>query len=57
MKFVLNVGKNAKNEAKCVNCQGRQASNDKKCPKWKEEKEIERIKAERGISYTVAKKK
>ena len=26
------------------------------CPKWKEEKEIQRIKAERGISYTEAKK-
>ena len=45
-----------KNEAKCVNCQGNQASNEKECPKWKEEKEIQRIKAERGISYIVAKK-
>ena len=44
------------NEAKCVNCQGNHASNDKTCPKWKEEKEIQRIKAERGISYTDAKK-
>ena len=45
-----------KNEAKCVNCQGNHASNDKECPKWKEEKEIQRIKAKRGISYTEAKK-
>ena len=45
-----------KNEAKCVNCQGNHASNDKECPKWKEEKEIQRIKSERGISYTEAKK-
>ena len=44
------------NEAKCVNCQGNHASNDKTCPKWKEEKEIQRIKTERGISYTDAKK-
>ena len=44
------------NEAKCVNCQGNHASNDKTCPKWKEEKKIQRIKAERGISYTDAKK-
>ena len=44
------------NEAKCVNCQGNHASNDKTCPKWKEEKEIQRIKAERGILYTDAKK-
>ena len=43
-------------EAKCVNCQGNHASNDKTCPKWKEEKEIQRIKAERGISNTDAKK-
>ena len=40
-----------KNEAKCVNCQGNHTSNDKACLKWKEEKEIQRIKAERGISY------
>ena len=45
-----------KNQAKCVNCQGDHASNDKECPKWKEEKETQRIKAERGISYTEAKK-
>ena len=45
-----------KNEAKCVNCQGNHASNDKECPKWKEEKEIQRIKAERGVSYSEAKK-
>ena len=45
-----------KNEAKCINCQGKHASNDKECPKRKEEKEIQRIKAERGISYTEAKK-
>ena len=45
-----------KNETKCVNCQGKHASNDKECPKWKEEKEIQRIKAERGISYTEANK-
>ena len=45
-----------KNEAKCVNCQGNHASNEKECLKWKEEKEIQRIKAERAISYIVAKK-
>ena len=44
------------NEAKCVNCQGNHASNDKTCPKWKGEKEIQRIKTERGITYTEAKK-
>ena len=45
-----------KNEAKCVNCQRNHASNDKSCPKWKEEKNIQRIKAKRGISYTEVKK-
>ena len=45
-----------KNEAKCVNCQGKHESNNKECPKWKEEKEIQRIKTERGISYIEAKK-
>ena len=45
-----------KNEAKCVNCQGKHESNDKECPKWKQEKEIQRIRAERGISYIEAKK-
>ena len=45
-----------KNEAKCVNCKGNHPSNDRSCPKWKEEKEIQRIKTERGISYTEAKK-
>ena len=42
------------NEAKCVNCQANHASNDTTCPKWKEE--IQRIKAERGITYTETKK-
>ena len=45
-----------KNEAKCVNCQGNHASNEKSCQKRKEEMNIQRIKAERGISYTEAKK-
>ena len=45
-----------KNEPKCVNCQGNHTSNDKACSKWKEEKEIQRIKTERGISYTEAKR-
>ena len=44
------------NEANCANCKGNHASNYKTWPKWKEETEIQRIKAERGISYTEAKK-
>ena len=46
-----------KKEGTCVICQANQASNDKMCPKWKEEKEIQRIKAERGILYTEANKR
>ena len=45
-----------KNEAKFVNCQGNHTSNDRACPKRKEEKEIQRLRAERGISYTEAKR-
>ena len=62
MKFAINVGKKiiqtqrCMHEAKCINCQGNHASNDKTCPKWKEEKDIQRIKEESGISYTEAKK-
>ena len=52
----ITLTQECKNEAKCVNCHGNHASNDKSCPKWKEEKDIQRIKAERGISYTEAKK-
>ena len=43
--------KQCTNEARCVNCQGNHASNDKTGLKWKEEKEIHRIKTERGITY------
>ena len=61
MKYVANAEdhtdySDCKNEAKCINCQGGHSANDKSCPKWKEEKEIQRIKTERGISYTEAKK-
>ena len=47
--------KNVRRKQNAKNCQGKHASNDKECPKWKEKKEIQRIKAERGISYTEAK--
>ena len=54
--FALNVGKKIiqtlKNEVKCINCQGKHASNDKE---WKE-KEIQRLKAERWISNIEDKK-
>ena len=44
------------NEAKCINCEGKHAANDKICPKWKDEKEIQKIKTERNVSYAEAKK-
>ena len=45
-----------KNEVKYVNCQENYAPNDKTCMKWKDKKDIPRIKAEGRISYTEAKK-
>ena len=41
-----------KNQAKCVNCQGNYASNDRSYPRWKEEKEIQKNKSrKRHIIY------
>ena len=36
-----NCGQEGHNEVKCANCQGNHTSNDRACPKWKEEKEIQ----------------
>ena len=58
MKFAINVGKKIIQTLKNARMKRDVsiAKDDKTCPKWKEEKEIQRIKAERGISYTDAKK-
>ena len=39
---------------RCVNCQGCHPANSKNCPKWVEEKQIQKIKASNNISYKEA---
>ncbi|GFX16064.1 kinesin-like protein KIF2A [Trichonephila clavipes] len=41
---------------KCANCKGEHAVYSKICPKWQQEKEIQRIKVLENISYSEAKK-
>ena len=38
----------------CINCQGGHQANSKTCPKWVEEKQIQKIKASNNISYKEA---
>lgn len=38
----------------CVNCEGEHSSFSKDCPRWKEEKEIQRIKITQNISFQQA---
>ena len=42
--------------AKCSNCKGQHGPADKNCPTYKKEAAIQRIRAERGISFGEAKK-
>ena len=44
------------NAPNCVNCSGKHAANAKDCPKWLEEKAIQKLKYEKNISYPEAKK-
>lgn len=39
---------------RCVNCDGGHAANSKDCPKWKIEKEVQRVKLEKNISIPEA---
>ena len=55
-KRIILTLRNANNEAKCVSCQGNHTSNDKGMSKMERRVEIQRIKPERGISYTEAKR-
>jgi len=41
---------------KCPNCSGSHAAYSKDCPKWIMEKNVQRVKAERGISFTEVRK-
>jgi hypothetical protein len=40
-----------KNTPHCVNCDGEHSSFSKDCPKWKEEKEIQRVRITQNISF------
>ena len=42
--------------AKCINCKGNHLSFSKSCPRWLEEKEIQKIKTLKKINYQEAKK-
>ena len=44
------------NAPNCVNCSGKHAANAKDCPKWLEEKAVQKLKYEKNISYPEAKK-
>ena len=41
----------------CVNCQGSHAAFSKNCPKWLEEREVQRLKHTLGISFPEARKR
>ena len=41
---------------KCVNCNGEHTSYSKNCPRWITEKEIQRVRTERKISFPEARK-
>ena len=47
---------NCQNPAKCANCQEAHMAISKDCPIWKKEKQIQKIKAERNISYPEARR-
>lgn len=44
-----------KEVAHCINCDGSHPANSRTCPKWIEEKEIQKIKATGNMTYTKAK--
>ncbi|GFW41222.1 RNase H domain-containing protein [Trichonephila clavipes] len=43
-------------EPKCINCSQPHTADSKLCPKWKTEKQIQEIKANRNITYVEARK-
>jgi hypothetical protein len=40
----------------CANCSGNHMASSRDCPKWKQEKEIQKVKTDRGISFAEARK-
>ena len=45
------------NPVKCINCGADHHARSNNCPKWIEEKSIQKIKVENGLSYFEAKKR
>lgn len=41
---------------KCANCEGEHTANSRECPRWKLESAIQRVRAERKVSFGEAKK-
>ncbi|KAJ8018887.1 hypothetical protein HOLleu_42882 [Holothuria leucospilota] len=48
------AGDTCEESPRCVNCQGCHSANDRTCPKWVEEKQIQKIKASSNITYKEA---
>ena len=49
-------GKNCNREHKCRNCKGDHMASSKQCPIWIKEKEIQKVKVEKRVTYPEAKK-
>jgi len=45
---------NCNNAAKCINCSGPHGASSRECPVWLREKEVQRVKAEKNISFPEA---
>ena len=48
--------RDCRNEAKCPNCSGSHSAFSRDCPKWIQEKQVQIIKAERGVSFPEARR-
>lgn len=44
------------NAPRCVNCEGTHSADSKDCPKWQLEREVQKVKAEKGISFYEARR-
>jgi len=48
--------RDCRNEVKCPNCSGSHSAFSRDCPKWKQEKQVQFIKAEKGVSFPEARR-
>jgi len=48
--------RDCRNEAKCPNCSGSHSAFNRDCPKWIQEKQVQIIKAEKGVSFPDARR-